>query len=41
MVRQYIKHKPELTGHVWDASGVAIRSLAVDSEGKRVAIASE
>ncbi|KAG6885162.1 hypothetical protein C0993_005402 [Termitomyces sp. T159_Od127] len=41
MVRQYIKHKAELTGHVWDASGVAIRSLAVDSDSKRVAIASE
>ncbi|KAG6861470.1 hypothetical protein C0995_016249 [Termitomyces sp. Mi166 len=41
MVRQYIKNKPELTGHVCDANGVAIRSLAVDSEGKRVAIASE
>ncbi|KNZ76661.1 Minichromosome loss protein 1 [Termitomyces sp. J132] len=40
-VRQYFKHKSELTGHVWDANGVAIRSLAVDSEGKRVGIASE
>ncbi|KAG6865519.1 hypothetical protein C0991_001840 [Blastosporella zonata] len=41
VVRQYIKNLPELTGHVWDANGVAIRSLAVDPEGKRVAIASE
>ncbi|KAG6818356.1 hypothetical protein H0H93_005614, partial [Arthromyces matolae] len=41
VVRQYLKHKPELTGHVWDANGVAIRSIAVDSEGRRVAIASE
>ncbi|KAG6918076.1 hypothetical protein DXG01_016735 [Tephrocybe rancida] len=41
VVRQYIKNLPELTGHVWDANGVAIRSLAVDPNGKRVAIASE
>ncbi|KAG6856290.1 hypothetical protein H0H87_005773 [Tephrocybe sp. NHM501043] len=41
VVRQYLKNLPELTGHVWDANGVAIRSLAVDPHGKRVAIASE
>ncbi|KAG6829482.1 hypothetical protein H0H92_004363 [Tricholoma furcatifolium] len=41
VVRQYIKHRAELTGHVLDANGVAIRALAVDPQGKRVAIASE
>ncbi|GLB45067.1 putative minichromosome loss protein, Mcl1, middle region [Lyophyllum shimeji] len=41
VVRQYIKERAELNGHVLDANGVAIRSLAIDPTGKRVAIASD
>ncbi|KAF5376224.1 hypothetical protein D9615_008542 [Tricholomella constricta] len=41
VVRQYVKDTSELTGHVWDASGVAVRSLAIDPTGKMVAITSD
>ncbi|KDQ57598.1 hypothetical protein JAAARDRAFT_193900 [Jaapia argillacea MUCL 33604] len=40
-VRRYAKGKNDLEGLITTANGVSIRSLAVDPEGRRVAVASE
>lgn len=40
-VRQYAKGKNTLEGNVTSAIGVAIRSMAVDPKGSRIAVSSE
>lgn len=41
LVRRYVKHGTQLHGFVTNTSGIRIRSIAIDTRGKKIAVASE